>query len=107
MNAMSEHRHFDLDALRLIMLLSEECGLTYSAFVLKMPISTASYKLRKLEKICGQQLLHKVGRSLVLTEAGINFTSRAKKILDANDIFITAVYSDKPNEHFGNVGGRK
>lgn len=92
---MSNYEHLNLEALRLIVLLSEGGGLSYAAFELEMPISSASYKLQKLEEKVGLPLLCKDGRSLTLTTVGFDFVGVAKIILEHNDRFFRKVRTHK------------
>ncbi|OAZ91394.1 LysR family transcriptional regulator [Halomonas sp. G11] len=86
---MEKYHHLDLVSLRLIVFLLEGGNLSYASFKLNIAVSTASYKLKKLEKNLNIDLVKKNGRDLELTEKGKEFADFAKALLASNDSFFS------------------
>ncbi|MEQ7871623.1 LysR family transcriptional regulator [Chromohalobacter salexigens] len=86
---MNKYHHLDLVSLRLIVFLLEGGNLSYASFKLDIAVSTASYKLKKLERELNIDLVKKTGRDLSLTERGKEFADFAKALLASNDSFFS------------------
>jgi LysR family transcriptional regulator for bpeEF and oprC len=92
---MREHSSIaDLNQLRVFAEVARTLSVTEAARVLGMPKSTVSRDVARLEKALGALLLSRVGRRIVLTEAGALFADHATQILarieDATDAVATS-----------------
>ena len=71
----------DVEALRLFAMVAREGGFTRAADKLRMPKSTVSRAVTRLEAELGQQLLFRSTRSLALTQAGEDLFQRCDQAL--------------------------
>lgn len=84
---MKHYKHMDLEALRLVLFLADGGGLSYASFKLGIPLSSASYKLRRFEASLGTTLFTKEGRNLALRRNTQHFVQLARDLLTFNDSF--------------------
>lgn len=75
----------ELEALNLLIRVTEEGNFSSVAKKLHIPKATLSRKIAQLENLLGAQLLVRTTRSLGLTEAGRGFLQKAKTALSAMD----------------------
>ena len=83
--------NLDLDGLRSFVAGVELGNFSQGAARVGRSPSAVSARLRKLEAQVGQPLLRKVGRGLMLTEAGEAFFGYARRLLELNDEAVFAV----------------
>ncbi len=88
---MARTTNLDMDVLRTFAAGIELGSFTKAAERLGRSQSAISTQLNKLEEQVGQPLLQKQGRGLVLTNAGENLLSYAKRILQLNDEAVSAL----------------
>ncbi len=78
-------RNLDLTALRSFVAVTETGGVTRAAGFLNLTQSAVSMQLKRLEESLGVALFDRTGRALVLTTAGEQLLSYARRMLDLND----------------------
>lgn len=78
-------RNLDLTALRSFVAIAESGGVTRAAGFLNLTQSAVSMQLKRLEESLDVGLFERTGRSLVLTTAGEQLLSYARRMLDLND----------------------
>lgn len=71
----------ELDQLRYVVAIAEAGNFTKASDRLKIAQPSLSQQIMKLEREIGHRLFHRLGRKAVLTEAGLVFLERARKIL--------------------------
>lgn len=77
----------ELTQLRYVSAVAEAGNFTRAAAKLDIAQPSISQQISKLEKELGQKLFHRIGRKAVLTEAGMAFLERARKVLlDVEDV---------------------
>lgn len=77
--------NFDIDAMRSFALAMELGSFARAAERVGRSTSAVSAQLKKLEQQAGTALVHKAGRHLVLTEAGVTVLGYANRLLALND----------------------
>jgi DNA-binding transcriptional LysR family regulator len=70
------------EAMKIVLLTVEKGSLTAAAKSLNMPLPTVSRKVSELEAHLGIKLLQRSTRKLTLTDAGENYVSGVKKIME-------------------------
>ena len=89
-----------LDSLLAFVATAEAGSISEAARRLQISKSVASERLAELERNVGATLMHRSTRKLVLTEAGVAFLERAKRILrEVSDA--TAEVSERRGELAG------
>ncbi len=83
-------RHFDLDQLKTLTVIAETGSLTAAAPRVCRSQSAVSEQIRKLEQLCGSQLLIRSKTGAALTPAGERMVEHAQRILALGD----AAYRD-------------
>src|ERR1700679_3322504 len=71
----------ELSQLRYVQAVADTGNFTRAAAVSNVAQPSLSQQIIKLEKELGHKLFHRLGRKAVLTEAGIAFLERARRIL--------------------------
>lgn len=78
-------RTLDLHALRSFVAVAEHGGVTRAAGVVHLTQSAVSMQIKRLEDMLDQSLFERRNRTLVMTSAGEQLLSYAKRMLDLND----------------------
>ena len=78
-------RNLDLNILRSFVTVVETGGVTRAAGILNLTQSAVSMQLKRLEELLAVEVLHRVGRKLVITPAGEQLLSYAKRMVELND----------------------
>ncbi|XXK30357.1 LysR family transcriptional regulator [Rhodobacteraceae bacterium nBUS_24] len=78
-------RNLDLNILRSFVTVVETGGVTRAAGILNLTQSAVSMQLKRLEELLAVEVLHRVGRKLVITPAGEQLLSYAKRLVELND----------------------
>lgn len=74
-----------LEAMSIVLLTVEKGSLTAAAKALNMPLPTVSRKVSELETYLGTKLLQRSTRKLTLTDAGENYVSGVRRIMEDID----------------------
>ena len=74
-----------LDAMKVLVAVTEAGSLSGAGRVLRLPLSTVSRKIKDLEVHLGAQLLLRASRQVALTEAGRAYAAAAQRILGEVD----------------------
>ncbi len=78
-------RNLDLNILRSFVTVVETGGVTRAAGILNLTQSAVSMQLKRLEELLAVEVLHRVGRKLVITPAGEQLLRFAKRMVELND----------------------
>ena len=78
-------RNLDLNILRSFVTVVETGGVTRAAGILNLTQSAVSMQLKRLEELLAVEVLHRVGRKLVITPAGEQLLGFAKRMVELND----------------------
>lgn len=78
-------RTLDLTALRALVTIAEQGGITRAAAVLNLTQSAVSMQIKRLEEALDTALLERSGRGVVLTAAGEDLVTYARRMLQLND----------------------
>ncbi|HEY4060229.1 MAG TPA: LysR family transcriptional regulator [Kofleriaceae bacterium] len=71
-----------LEAMSMLVTVTEAGSLTAAARALKVPLATLSRKVAELERLVGARLLIRTTRKLTLTDAGAGYVVAARRILE-------------------------
>ncbi|MEM1261313.1 MAG: LysR family transcriptional regulator [Pseudomonadota bacterium] len=78
-------RNLDITALRSLVAIADTHGVTRAAARVNLTQSAVSMQIKRLEQQCGQALLQKDGRGVVLTRAGEQLLAYARQMIALND----------------------
>ncbi len=78
-------KHLDLAALRSLVAISDTQGVTSAAAQINLTQSAVSMQIKRLEHLTGVKLLRRKGRGIVITDAGEQLVSYARRLLAIND----------------------
>ncbi|MEM8983339.1 MAG: LysR family transcriptional regulator [Pseudomonadota bacterium] len=78
-------RNLDITALRSLVAIADTHGVTRAAARVNLTQSAVSMQIKRLEQQCGQALLQKDGRGVVLTRAGEQLLVYARQMIALND----------------------
>src|SRR5262249_35193269 len=84
-------RRVDLRALRVVLAIADEGGVTRAAAVLHQSASSVSHALVKLEAELDVELFHRLPRGMALTDAGEVLVAAARRTLREADLARAAV----------------
>lgn len=78
-------RQLDLTALRSLVVVADQGGITRAAGLLNLTQSAVSMQIKRLEETLGLALFDRVGRGVALTDAGEDLVAYARRMLHLND----------------------
>ncbi|MFN7004449.1 MAG: LysR family transcriptional regulator, partial [Roseinatronobacter sp.] len=78
-------RNLDMTALRALLAVQDQGGVTRAAHVLNLTQSAVSMQIKRLEDSLGLPLFERRGRAMVVTAAGEQLMSYARRMLALND----------------------
>jgi DNA-binding transcriptional LysR family regulator len=68
-----------LEAMQMLVTVTEQGSFSGAARALKVPLATLSRKVSDLESLLGARLLNRTTRKLTLTDAGIAYVASARR----------------------------
>lgn len=92
------NRVLDVVALRSFVAVADCGGFHRAAAALHVSQPTVSAHVRRLEGVCGQPLMQRVGRTSRTTPAGDALLAHARRLLAVHDEALQALTTDRPDE---------